>query len=118
MGQRALRAGWLAVVLLIAPLAAAAADLDLTDLRRRSQACLDGGDRIRCSAALQESHRLKTAAEARRLLRCYTALLGVEALLIADRLRSDTPSTRLASGFEQASQECAARGGAPPAPRP
>ena len=94
------------MALLVLPSPLRAAGLDLSGLRWRTQACLEAGDRQRCSLALQESHQLKNAAEARHLLRCYTALLAVEALLIADRLRPEPQRQALATGFAEASQVC------------
>ena len=102
------RTAALVAALLLLPSPLLAAGLDLSGLRWRSQACLETGDRQPCSLALQESHRLKDAAEARHLLRCYTALLAVEALLIADRLRPEPQRQALASGFAEAGQVCEA----------
>jgi hypothetical protein len=41
-----------------------------------------------CRAALDRAHLLKSWAEKRQLLRCYTALLGAEAQMIAGNIQT------------------------------
>lgn len=48
-----------------------------------AQRCRASGGSQVCRAALEQSHKLRNWAEARRLWRCYTALLGAEAEMIA-----------------------------------
>jgi hypothetical protein len=61
-----------------------------------AQRCGDSGSPAPCRAALEQSHRLKNWAEARKRWRCYTAVLAAEAEMIAatlpinrERLSSD-----------------------------
>jgi hypothetical protein len=55
-----------------------------------AQQCRDSGSPSSCRAALEHSHRLKNWAEANKRWRCYTALLGAEAEMIAAALPSRT----------------------------
>jgi hypothetical protein len=94
---RALRSAPLLVLLLwpLAPLRAEAQNM--AAFVALAQRCRASGDDQTCRAALEQSHKLRTWAEARRLWRCYTGLLGAEAEMIAasrsPRHRSDaTPA--------------------------
>ncbi len=55
-----------------------------------AQQCRDSGSPASCRAALEHSHRLKNWAEASKRWRCYTAVLGAEAEMIAAALPSRT----------------------------
>ena len=80
---RALRRAPLLIVLLVllAPMRAQAQDMAaFVDLAQR---CRSSGSAQSCRAALEQSHRLRNWAEARKLWRCYSALLGAEAEMIA-----------------------------------
>jgi len=68
-------------LLLPMPLRATAQDLSAFSLQ--AQRCGTSGSAPLCRAALEQSHRLKSWAEGRKLWRCYTALLGAEAVMIA-----------------------------------
>jgi hypothetical protein len=68
-------------LLLPMPLRAAAQDLSVFSLQ--AQRCGTSGSAPLCRSALEQSHKLKSWAEGRKLWRCYTALLGAEAVMIA-----------------------------------
>jgi hypothetical protein len=79
---RALRSVPLLALLLwlLAPLRAEAQNM--AAFVALAQRCRDSGEAQTCRAALEQSHRLRNWAEARKRWRCYTALLGAEAEMI------------------------------------
>lgn len=59
---------------------------------QQAQRCSASGGAQVCRGALEQSHRLKNWAEARKLWRCYTALLGAEAeMIVASRVSGAPP---------------------------
>jgi hypothetical protein len=72
--------------LLVLLLGSAASAQDVSAFTQHAQRCRDSGGAAVCRAALEQSHRLKNWAEARKLWRCYTAVLGAEAEMIAASL--------------------------------
>jgi hypothetical protein len=75
------RALLLTAAVLGLPLAAAAQGI--TTLRGQGLACVRGGPGTACKPFLDSTNRLKKQAEAAKQLRCYTALLGFEARVMA-----------------------------------
>jgi hypothetical protein len=71
----------LALLWLLAPLRAEAQNM--AAFVALAQRCRDSGEDQTCRAALEQSHRLRNWAEAHKRWRCYTALLGAEAEMIA-----------------------------------
>ncbi|MBD1193443.1 hypothetical protein [Vulcanococcus sp. Clear-D1] len=59
---------------------------DMAAYGHLAQRCGDSGSPAACRAALEQSHRLKNWAEARKRWRCYTAVLAAEAEMIAATL--------------------------------
>ena len=91
LAMECLRAVWLRPLLLLSllwPGAGVAQDMPAYDLL--AQRCGDSGSPASCRAALEHSHRLKNWAEASKRWRCYTAVLGAEAEMIAAALPSRT----------------------------
>jgi hypothetical protein len=84
------RAGWLRP-LLVLPLLwpAVGAAQDMAAYGQLAQRCRDSGSPASCRAALEHSHRLKNWAEARKSWRCYTAVLGAEAEMVAATLTAE-----------------------------
>ncbi|MFM8544423.1 MAG: hypothetical protein ACKOAP_05475 [Vulcanococcus sp.] len=72
----------LALAVLGLPLAARGQGLD--PLRAQGLRCVQGGNvATSCKPFLETAHRLKNRAEAAKRWRCYSALLGYEAQVIA-----------------------------------
>ncbi len=92
------------VLLLPLPLGAAAQDLSAFTLQ--AQRCGTSGAAPFCKAALEQSHRLKSWAEGRKLWRCYTALLGAEAVMIAAAFKRSSQSNPI-DGLREVSTVCA-----------
>jgi hypothetical protein len=65
------------------------------------------GDRPSCRTAMGLSHQLRQRADQKDALRCYTALLGVEAMLNLSLL-GDPDQERKERVLQQATQECQA----------
>ncbi|MBV2351014.1 hypothetical protein KUL97_04740 [Synechococcus sp. HK05] len=84
------RAGWLRPLLLLPLLwPAPGAAQHMAAYGQLAQQCRDSGSPASCRAALEHSHRLKNWAEASKRWRCYTAVLGAEAEMIAATLTAD-----------------------------
>jgi hypothetical protein len=64
-------------------LGSAAAAQDFSAFAQQAQRCSASGSSTACRAALERSHTLKNWAEARKLWRCYTAVLAAEAAMLA-----------------------------------
>ena len=100
--------GLVLFLLLALPLPARAQQLG--GLRAQGLRCLQSADGSGCKPFLQISHRLKTQAESANQLRCYTALLGYEAQVLAARSAggSDAGAASLAldPGFTELQAEC------------
>ena len=75
--------------LLILLLGSAASAQDVAAFTQQAQRCRDTGGLAMCRAALEQSHKLKKWAEARKLWRCYSSVLGAEAEMIAARYPSN-----------------------------
>lgn len=75
-------------MLFVPLLLAQAAAQDLSAYAQLAQRCRETGAAAHCRVALEQSHRLKTWAEGRKLWSCYTAVLGAEAEMIAASLSS------------------------------
>ena len=87
LAMECLRAVWLRPLLLLPllwPVAGVAQDM--AAYGHLAQRCGDSGSPASCRAALEQSHRLKNWAEARKRWRCYTAVLAAEAEMIAATL--------------------------------
>jgi hypothetical protein len=99
-----LRAVWLRPLLLLPllwPVAGVAQDM--AAYGHLAQRCGDSGSPASCRAALEQSHRLKNWAEARKRWRCYTAVLGAEAEMIAAAQPSRTLGPSLSALHEMQS---------------
>ena len=59
---------------------------ELSSFALQAQRCRASGRAGDCRTALEHSQRLKTWSESRKLWRCYTAVLGAEAEMIAASL--------------------------------
>ena len=81
------------LVLGVLLLGSAASAQDLSGFAQQVERCRDTGGAAACRAALDQSHRLKNWAEASKLWRCYTAVLGAEAEMIAASSTSRQPQT-------------------------
>ena len=68
-----------AVISAALALGSAAQAVPIQALRAPADQCLQSGAAAVCRQAMERSHRLKQQAENRQELRCYTALLGLEA---------------------------------------
>lgn len=93
----------LAASLLALPLAARAQTLP--GLRMQGLRCLQNTAPSACKPFLETSYRLKKQAEAAKQLRCYTALLGFEAQVIAAR-GAGAAEPSLEPGFSELTAEC------------
>jgi len=93
------------LALLSSPLPAKAQGLSA--LLVQAQRCLHGAQAASgCKPFLDASHRLKNRAEASKSWRCYTALLGYEAQVIASR---DLPAASAEeAGYGELAGECSA----------
>lgn len=80
---RALSRASLIAVLLLPGLGLRAQAQNMAAFAALAQRCRSSGAASTCRAALEQSHRLRNWAEARKLWRCYSALLGAEAEMIA-----------------------------------
>ena len=89
---------------LLLPLGAAAQDLSAFTLQ--AQRCGTHGSAPLCRAALEQSHRLKSWAEGRKLWRCYTAVLGAEAVMIAAAFKRSSQNDPI-HGLRELSTLCA-----------
>jgi len=78
---------------LIWPAAAGAQDFSVYTLQ--AERCRSSPVLASCRAALEQSHLLKNWAEGRKRWRCYTAVLGAEAEMIAAMLRPETAAPAL-----------------------
>ena len=100
----------LALVTIMLALSLPARAQQLAGLRAQGLRCLQSVDGVGCKAFLQTSHRLKNQAESAKQLRCYTALLGYEAQVLAARSAggSDAGVAALAldPGFTELQAEC------------
>jgi hypothetical protein len=90
---------------LLVPLPLRAAAQDFSAFTLQAQRCGTSGSAPLCRAALEQSHRLKSWAEGRKLWRCYTALLGAEAVMIAAAFQPSTQSEPIA-GLREVSTIC------------
>jgi len=91
---------------LLLPLPLGAAGQDLSAFTLHAQRCATSGSAPLCRAALEQSHRLKNWAEGRKLWRCYTALLGAEAVMIAAAFKRSSQSDPM-NGLKEVSSLCA-----------
>ncbi|MEY3545360.1 MAG: hypothetical protein RLZZ247_1517 [Cyanobacteriota bacterium] len=79
----------------------------LSALRAQAQRCLQGAQAASsCKPFLETSHRLKNRAEASKSWRCYTALLGYEAQVMASRALTAAPPEE--AGYGELAGECPA----------
>ncbi len=98
----ALRAAGLlaaALALVATPPARAAS---LAALQQRAEQCFRGGG---CQAIWPLSHQLKQRAEAANRLRCYSALLALEAMVSMAELGAQEPA-RQRDALAESSREC------------
>lgn len=91
----------LAVLLLGSPAAAQ----DRAAFAQQAQRCSELGGEALCRAALDQSHRLKNWAEARKLWRCYSAVLAAEAEMIAASFASGQ-SVAVATVWQEMATSC------------
>ena len=93
---------WIAplLFLLLWPPGAADAAQAWSGLELQRRRCAETGAAALCRLALEQSHGLKNWAEQRKLWRCYTALLGAEAVMLSAAL-----SPGAAPGLEAAERE-------------
>ncbi|MEY4430902.1 MAG: hypothetical protein RLZZ533_838 [Cyanobacteriota bacterium] len=98
------RALVMALALLGAPLAGQAQGV--SGLRGLSLACVQAGPGLGCKPFLEATNRLKKRAEADKQLRCYTALLGFEAQVMALPVGSGSDPAVLDSAYGELSAEC------------
>lgn len=100
----------LALAAMVLALSLPARAQQLVGLRAQGLRCLQSVEGVGCKAFLQTSHRLKNQAESAKQLRCYTALLGYEAQVLAARSAggSDAGAAALAldPGFTELQAEC------------
>ena len=75
-------------------------------LQQSARRCFEG-NRPSCRTAMGISHQLRERADAKNALRCYTALLGVEAMLNLSLL-GDPDQERKDGLLQQSAQECQA----------
>lgn len=94
----------LSAALLGSPLAARAQGL--VALRSQGWACVQGGPGAACKPFLDATNRLKKRAEADKQLRCYTALLGYEAQVMALPVGSAADPAALDGPYGELSAEC------------
>lgn len=100
------RAGWLRPLLLLPLLwPAPAAAQHMAAYGQLAQQCRDSGSPASCRAALEHSHRLKNWAEASKRWRCYTAVLGAEAEMVAATLTAK-PQTPSLDALQEMRQVC------------
>jgi hypothetical protein len=85
---QAARAGVLAVLLSLAPPAFATA---LTNLQQAARRCFESPSAARCDGVWDLSDQLKKQADRSNQLRCYTALLALEANVAKARLGRADP---------------------------
>lgn len=83
----------------------ALAAVPITPLRPALERCLSAPGRDSCRPALELSHRLKQSAEQADQLRCYTALLGLEAV-INQAVLGDGNGARQQRMWDETSREC------------
>lgn len=93
------------LVLLVVLLGSAASAQDVSALVQHAAQCRERGGAAVCRAALEQSHRLKNWAEARKLWRCYTAVLGAEAEMIAASLPT-APQAEGTSAWQEMRAMC------------
>lgn len=79
----------------------------LNSLQQTARRCFQGSDRPSCRSAMELSVQLREQADSKNALRCYTALLGVEAMLNLS-LFGDRDQARDEQALLQSSQECQA----------
>lgn len=78
----------------------------LLALRSQGWACVQGGPGAACKPFLDATNRLKKRAEAGKQLRCYTALLGFEAQVMALPVGSGADPAVLDGPYGELSAEC------------
>ena len=93
------------LVLGVLLLGSAASAQDLSGFAQQAERCRDTGGAAACRAALDQSHRLKNWAEASKLWRCYTAVLGAEAEMIAASLPT-APQAEGTSAWQEMRAMC------------
>lgn len=93
----------LAAALLVGLMAAPGRAQSLTALHQRLQPCFRDG--IGCNTIWGPSHQLKQRAEAANQLRCYSALLALEAMATLAELGQRDPG-RQAQALAESSREC------------
>ncbi len=86
-------------------LSSAASAQDVSAFAQHAQRCREGGGAAACRSAMEQSHRLKNWAEARKLWRCYTAVLGAEAEMIAASLPT-APQAEGTSAWQEMRAMC------------
>jgi hypothetical protein len=86
-------------------LSSAASAQDVSAFAQHAQRCRDGGSAAACRNAMEQSHRLKNWAEARKLWRCYTAVLGAEAEMLAASLPA-APQAEGTSAWQEMRATC------------
>jgi hypothetical protein len=86
-------------------LSSAASAQDVSAFTQHAESCRDGGGAAACRSAMEQSHRLKNWAEARKLWRCYTAVLGAEAEMIAASLPT-APQAEGTSAWQEMRTTC------------
>jgi hypothetical protein len=86
-------------------LSSAASAQDVSAFAQHAQRCRDGGSAAACRNAMEQSHRLKNWAEARKLWRCYTAVLGAEAEMLAASLPA-APQVEGTSAWQEMRATC------------
>jgi hypothetical protein len=95
---------WMLVAALVGELIAAPGRAQsLTALQQRLQPCFRDG--IGCNTIWGPSHQLKQRAEAANQLRCYSALLALEAMVTLAELGQRDPG-RQAEALQESSREC------------
>jgi hypothetical protein len=86
-------------------LGSAASAQDVSAFAQHAQRCREGGGAAACRSAMEQSHRLKNWAEGRKLWRCYTAVLGAEAEMIAASLPT-APQAEGTSAWQEMRTTC------------
>lgn len=79
----------------------------LDALQGAARRCFSSRDPRSCRQAMELSHQLRVKADAKEILRCYTALLSVEAMLNLSQLGESDPA-RDEGALQQSGQECQA----------